>query len=55
MLLVSKNNGVNYYGYPEDWGNPVEVKKIGGRFFRCELCENKLVPVELLTKFYFNN
>ena len=52
MLLVSKNNEVNFYGY--DARGIHEVKKIGGRFFRCELVENKLVPVELLTNFYFN-
>jgi hypothetical protein len=54
MLLVSKNNEVNFYGYDKQ-GNIHEVKKIGGRFFRCELVENKLVPVELLTEFYFND
>ena len=53
MLLVSKNNGKNYYGY-DDKGIH-EVVKIGGRFFRCELQENKLIPVELLKEFYFND
>jgi len=53
MLLVSKQNGRNYYWYPKE-GWIVEVLKIGGRFFRCELVENKLVPVELLKNFYFN-
>ena len=53
MLLVSKNNGKNYYGYNSKGIH--EVVKIGGRFFRAELCENKLIPVELLTEFYFND
>ena len=36
MLITSKGNGKNYYGYDKQ-GNIHEVVKVGGRFYRAKL------------------
>jgi len=36
MLITSKGNGKNYYGYDEQ-GNIHEVIKVGGRFYLAKL------------------
>ena len=45
MIIVSKGNGKNYYGFEDENSSPVEVVKIGGGFHLAVYKHWELTPV----------
>ena len=51
MIIVSKGNGRNYYGYKDENSSPVEVLKVRGGFHLAVYKHWTLTPVgDALTK-----
>ena len=54
MIITSKGNGKNYYGYEDENSSPVEVLKVRGSFYLAKFKHWKLTPVgDALTKNQF--